>query len=342
MTASGDVVARHDVVVLGSGAAGLTAALAAAAGGADVGLYEKADLLGGTTAISGGIVWVPGNHLMDEGERAGDAAAALNYLRALAGDALDEPVAEALMSAGPEMLRFVEASSPCRFRLLAGYPDYHPEVPGARAGGGRSLEPDLFDLSVLGAWAERIGFWDGEPRPVLLSETGFGGAVESPPRAVIADRKERGVCGMGEALVGSLLAGCLDAGVTVHTGARARRLVPANGRVSGVRFDAPAGEGTTGEVAVDARRGVVLATGGFEWNEALVRLFLRRPMDAPAGVPSNTGDGLDMAIEGRSGAGQHGAGLVGADGPHSRRRGVGIAPLSPRAGRANPSPVRSW
>ena len=188
-----------------------------------------------------------------------------------------------------------------RFRLLAGYPDYHPEMPGARPGGGRSLEPDLFDLSVLGEWAGQLRFWDGSPRPVFLSETSFGGATVPPPASVIAERRERGVCGMGEALVGSLLAGCLDAGVTVRTGARARQLVVVDGRVTGVRFDTPAAEGATGEVTagevtVDARRGVVLATGGFEWNEALVRAFLRGPMDTPAGVPTNTGDGLDMAI----------------------------------------------
>ena len=290
------------MVVLGSGAAGLTAALAAAAGGADVGLYEKADLLGGTTAISGGIVWVPGNHLMGVGDRGDDCAEALRYLRALAGDALDVPVAKALVSAGPEMLRFVESSSPCRFRLLAGYPDYHPDVPGARPGGGRSLEPELFDLAVLGEWARRLCLWDGLPRPVLLSETSFGGATVPPPASVVAERRERGVCGMGEALVGSLLAGCLDAGVTVRTGARARQLVVVDGRVTGVRFDTPAAEGATGEVTagevtVEARRGVILATGGFEWNEALVRAYLRGPMDTPAGVPTNTGDGLDMAID---------------------------------------------
>ena len=144
MTGSSSGVFSHDVVVLGSGAAGLTAALAAAAGGADVGLYEKADVLGGTTAISGGIVWVPGNHLMDgidAAERAADPAEALRYLRALAGDALDVVVAEALVAAGPEMLRFVEASSPCRFRLLAGYPDYHPDVLGSRPGAGRFWSP---------------------------------------------------------------------------------------------------------------------------------------------------------------------------------------------------------
>ena len=302
------------MVVLGSGAAGLTAALAAAASGAEVGLYEKSDLLGGTTAISGGIVWVPGNHLMDRSdgingidgidaaERDADPAEALRYLRALAGDALDVPVAEALVSAGPEMLRFTESASPCRFRLLAGYPDYHPDMPGARSGGGRSLEPDLFDLSVLGEWAGQLRFWDGSPRPVLLSETSFGGATAPPPASTVAERRERGVCGMGEALVGSLLAGCLDAGVTVRTGARARQLVVVDGLVTGVRFDTPAAEGATGEVTagevtVDARRGVILATGGFEWNEALVRAFLRGPMDTPAGVPTNTGDGLDMAID---------------------------------------------
>ena len=277
-------------MVLGSGAAGLTAALAAAVGGADVGLYEKAELLGGTTAISGGIVWVPGNHLMDPAVCGDDPTEALRYLQALAGEALDLPVAESFVSAGPAMLRFVEEASPCRFRLLAGYPDYHPEVPGARPAGGRSLEPDLFDLSVLGEWAGRLCFWDGEPRPVLLSETSYGGATEPPPASLIAGRRAQGVCGMGEALAGSLLAGCLDAGVAVRTGARARRLVISGGRVSGVTLETAAGELTVG-----ARRGVILATGGFEWNESLVRSHLRGPMEAPAGVPTNTGDGLEMA-----------------------------------------------
>ena len=280
------------MVVLGSGAAGLTAALAAAAGGADVALLEKADLLGGTTAISGGIVWVPGNHLMGAAGSDDDPAEALRYLLALAGDAIEPPLASTLVSEGPAMLRFVEGASPCRFRLLAGYPDYHPDIPGARPGGGRSLEPDLFDLSTLGEWTQRLRFWDGTPRPVLLSETSFGGATAPPVASVIAERRERGVCGMGEALAGSLLAGCLDAGVTVRTGARATRLLTSEGRVAGVRFDTAAGE-----VTVGARRGVILATGGFEWNEALVRAFLRGPMDAPAGVPTNTGDGLEMATD---------------------------------------------
>lgn len=300
MTTSGNVVARHDVVVLGSGAAGLTAALAAAANGAEVGLYEKADLLGGTTAISGGIVWVPGNHLMDHSERVGDRAEALRYLKVLAGDELDPAVAEAFVSAGPDMLRFVEGASPCRFRLLAGYPDYHPEVPGARPGGGRSLEPDLFDLSVLGEWAGRLRYWDGKPRPVLLSETSFGGSSTPPPAPLIAERRLRDLCGMGEALAGALLAGCLEVGVTVRTGLRARRLVTAGGRVTGARFDSPAPEAVVGKVdvggiCVAARRGVILATGGFEWNETRVRSHLRGSMNAPAGVPTNTGDGLEMA-----------------------------------------------
>ena len=342
----------HDVVVLGSGAAGLTAALAAAAGGADVGLYEKADLLGGTTAISGGIVWVPGNHLMEEiagidaAERDADAAEALRYLRALAGDALDGPVAEALVTTGPEMLRFVESSSPCRFRLLAGYPDYHPDVPGSRPGGGRSLEPELFDLSVLGEWAGRLCFWDGGARPVMLSETSFGGATESPPAAVIAERRERGICGMGEALVGSLLAGCLDAGVAVRTGARARQLVMAGGRVTGVRFGAPtAGVRTTedwaagaaaGEVTVGTRRGVILATGGFEWNETLVRSHLRGPMDAPAGVPTNTGDGLGMAIDAGAALGNMAQAWWAPMAHIPGEEAWGEPALPPRAGRAHP------
>lgn len=312
----------YDVVVVGSGAAGLTAALRAARS-ARVGLFEKTELVGGTSSISGGAVWIPNNHLMSEAGLSDSPRQALSYLESLASGSLVGDVAESFVRSAEEMLRFVESASPCRFRLLRGCPDYHPEAVGGCLE-GRSLEPRLFNLSSLGGWAERIRCYDGRPRPFLLSEMPFGGGAERVPEAVVRARMEGGLCGMGEALVGSLLSGCLAAGVSVHTEFAMTELcleeegaggaagaggpegagdsagqggsgVAGDGRsprVVGVRFAAP-----SGEVFVRAKRGVILATGGFEWNKELVRSFLRGPMLAPAGVPSNVGDGLTAALE---------------------------------------------
>ena len=119
-----------DVLVAGSGAAGLTAALAAAANGSSVLLVERAEHLGGTTALSGGRVWVPGNHLQD-----GDSlAAAQGYLAGVFSGRYPE-MTETFLRTAPEMLRFVESHSAHRFAACPGYPDYHQGRPGATTGG---------------------------------------------------------------------------------------------------------------------------------------------------------------------------------------------------------------
>jgi succinate dehydrogenase/fumarate reductase flavoprotein subunit len=126
---------------------------------------------------------------------------------------------------------------------------------------------------------------------MMLGETPLGGSTEMPAPSVVAERVARGQNGMGLGLVGALLKACLDRGVRVHVGTRAEQLITADGCVSGVQLRSP-----DGAIDVEARRGVILATGGFEWNEELCRAFLRGPMTAPAGSPDNTGDGLEMAM----------------------------------------------
>ncbi len=124
-----------------------------------------------------------------------------------------------------------------------------------------------------------------------VAETPTGGGTGVIAPEVLAEREADEVEGLGRALVGSLLAGCLEQGVTPETGVRGTRLVVADGVVTGVEVtDA---DGTTRTVSAGA---VVIATGGFEYDEDLVRDFLRGPMRLPAGVPTNTGDGLRMAM----------------------------------------------
>ena len=279
-----------DVVVLGTGAAGLVAAATATEAGASVGLFERSGLVGGTTAMSGGVVWMPGNHHMSEVGATDSREDALAYLQSLSLGYLDLEVAEAFVDEGPGALRWLEAHTPCRFFVVDGYPDYHPEHPGGRPTGGRSLDNRVFSFDELGDWAALVRNQRG-PTPTTLSDTPTGGATEPPDPAMIADRVSRHENGLGLALVGGLLKACLDRGIEPQLDHRATELVVERGRVRGVRFATPGGART-----VAARRAVVLATGGFEWDGALTRTYLRGPMTAPASTPTNTGDGLRMAV----------------------------------------------
>ncbi len=280
-----------DVVVLGSGVAGLVAALAAHDQGADVALYEKSSLIGGTTAMSGGIIWMPNNHLQDDHGIADSREAALAYLDALSLDMIDSDMAAAFVDNGPQALRYVHENTPCEFSLLATYPDYHPEHPGGLPNGGRSVDNLVFPYPTLGEWAGKIRNQRGA-MPVALGETPLGGATSAPDPALIGERIANGENGMGLALVGGLLRACLDRGIEPHLESRATELLLDDGAVVGVRISSG---GETRDVA--ANHGVVVATGGFEFNEELTRSFLRGPMTGPAGSPENTGDGLVMAIE---------------------------------------------
>ncbi|HEX7034204.1 MAG TPA: FAD-dependent oxidoreductase [Pseudomonadales bacterium] len=283
----------YDVVVLGSGGAGLTAALKAHDEGARVIVFEKADKVGGTTAWSGGMIWIPNNHHMAALGIPDSRDEALAYLSSLSHDLIDPELAAAFVDTGPEMVRWLEANTPVRFRVVEGFPDYHPEHPHGKPGGGRSLECPLFSYHELGAWRDRVtvGHHYGKA-PVVMAESPLGSAVPRPvPPEEIARRTAEDLRGCGQALVGRLLKGCLDRDIEIATETRAVALCVEEGGVGGVTL-----EGPSGRFEVRARGGVVLATGGFEWDPDLVRSFLRGPMTSPVSIPTNTGDGLRMVM----------------------------------------------
>jgi 3-oxosteroid 1-dehydrogenase len=290
-------VDEYDVVVLGTGAAGLTAALAAHAEGARVGLFEKADLVGGTSAWSGGMVWIPLNHHMAEIGIEDDREQVLAYLESLSHGLIDPSLAAALVDAGPGVVAWLEANTPAQFQIIKDFPDYHPEHPGASRGGGRSMECPLFPYADLGEWQHRVTVGPQLSGNILMSETSLGrGAPGGVPAAEMERRRVRDERGAGQGLVGALLKGCLDRGIVPVTGARAVRLLTEGSAVVGVELETAAGRQD-----VAARGGVVLATGGFEWDPDLVKAFVRGPLVRSASVPTNTGDGLRMAM--RIGAG---------------------------------------
>jgi 3-oxosteroid 1-dehydrogenase len=283
-----------DVIVLGTGAAGLTAAIVAAEGGATVGVFEKADLVGGTTAWSGGQVWVPNNPHMPEVGVSDSREQALTYIMSLSRNMLSRELVEAYVDAGPEMVSLLEAKTPVQFYAVPGMPDYHPEFPGGSIGGGRTMECPIYPFDELGAWAAKV-----TPSPyftnphITMSETPLGKAVPEPPsNEELARRAVRNERGCGQALTGRLLRACLDRGIEPRTSWSGTGLIIEDGAVVGVTFDTPAGE-----VRVRARRGVIMASGGFEWDADLCRAFLRGPMSHPVSIETNTGDALRMSMK---------------------------------------------
>lgn len=288
-----------DVVVLGTGAAGLTAAFSAARAGARVGLYEKSDLVGGTTAWSGGQVWIPMNPHQEAIAVTDSFDDAFTYLMSLSRGLLEERLVRAYLEAGPEMVRHLDEHGGTEFYAVPDFPDYHPEFPGGKPGGGRTVETPLISFKEeLGEWAALVTRTPYYPTQHLaMGETPLG-AVNPPQLSAeeMQRRVDRDLRGSGQALVGRLLRACLRLGVEPQVASRARELVleegPHGRQVVGVRLETPAGE-----VTARATKGVVLACGGFEWNADYRRAFLRGPLTHPVSVRTNTGDGLYMAMK---------------------------------------------
>ncbi len=165
MTDTASPQEHYDVVVLGSGAAGLTAALAAAHSGARVALFEKSELVGGTTALSGGVIWLPDNPVARAEGVEDSREDALTYLRSLSNDTMREEMLEAFVDTVDELVDWLETKTPVRLKLVAHYPDYHLEHPGGHPAGGRSLESHLVSTDPIGEWMDRLA---GEPRRMLI------------------------------------------------------------------------------------------------------------------------------------------------------------------------------
>ncbi len=282
-----------DVLVVGSGGAGLTAAVAAHDGGARVAVIERSDKIGGTTAVSGGVFWVPLNHHMADMDVDDSKQEAMTYIRRLAGQRFDEALVEAFLDCGQEMVRHLEEHTPLRF-VASDRPDYHPEFEGAKLS-GRALNVGLFEKKQLGKWGDRLRPAPIFNLPVTIGELAGLGVPSNPaklPVDVIQKRTEQGLIGCGNALIGGLLKGCLDSGIEPMLNTRGRKLVIENGCVVGVQT-----ERDGKQFDIRCGKGVVLATGGFEWNEKLRVQFLPGPLTHPNSPPFNEGDGLLMAMQ---------------------------------------------
>lgn len=309
-TASAEIFDREvDLLVFGAGAGGMTAALTGAIAGLDVLLCEKTDMVGGTTATSGGTTWVPGT--------AGAAAAgvpdrvedAAGFLRHVVGERGGDALRAAFLASGAATIAELEANSEVRFAAAQAHPDYL-DGPG-QAYGGRALGPVEFDGRRLGADFARVR----PPRDVFMGLGGMMvgraelGALLKPFAAVsnlrttlrLVLRQARDRLGhrrgtrllMGNALVGRLLLSLRQRGVPIWFDSPLADFIREDGRVVGAIVRTPGGPRR-----VRARAGVVLATGGIGWSPALrARLFPAQVGPLSQSPTDNTGDGITLALE---------------------------------------------
>ena len=293
--------AEVDVVVAGSGAAGMTAALTAAHLGLSVLVIEKTGFFGGSTARSGGGIWAPGNTVLRDAGVTDTPEQARAYL-AYVASGVPAGRREALIEHGPDMLSLVLAMTPLRFAWVPGYADYYPEAPGGLAA-GRSIEPVPLDGRVLGAELAHLGR-PYLPSPVAITQAEYRWlSLGRHPRAVsaglrVAARAARTrllghrMLSLGQALAAGLRAGLLASSVPVWLDTPLTGLEVRDGRVTGVRAT------RGGEPAlIRARRGVLVASGGFERNEEMRRRYQRAGSEWTTGAAGNTGDGIRAGLE---------------------------------------------
>ena len=285
-----------DVVVVGSGGAALTAATMASDAGAEVLVIEKADMLGGTTAVSGGGVWLPGNHVMAAAGIEDSREDALAYIRRVTGGSAPDPeLLEVFVDTAPEVLRYLEDHTPLETHISP-LPDYYWPwgIPGNRPMPARCVEANPYPVrKELPEWADRL-----VSRGTLMSlgtaTTLTEDFMPKTPELLeeLARREAEDIRPKGAALIARLFKGLLERGVECLLETPARHLVVDElGVVIGVNA-----EHQGAPVRIGARKGVVLACGGFEWNPELVRGHIGYDVK-PLSPPNNTGDGLVMATE---------------------------------------------
>ncbi|MGB1563865.1 MAG: FAD-dependent oxidoreductase [Sinimarinibacterium flocculans] len=277
MDGNGSVSHAFDFVIVGSGAGSMCAALALRAAGKRVVVLEKTGLVGGTTALSGGVMWIPANRFMKDAGIDDSAAQAMAYLDAVVGDREDMPAASrerrrTFVDQAPRMLDFLVAQG-LKLRRIPSWPDYY-DAPGASVP-GRAVVSELFDVRQLGEWRAKLrpGF---VPLPAHLDEAmqlplikRSGAAKKVLLRVLgraIADKLTgRARRTAGEALQGQLLHAALKAGVDIRLDAPVSELIVDDGRVRGVVAQI---DGKPQRLA--AALGVLLSAGGFARNQQML------------------------------------------------------------------------
>ncbi|WP_083686056.1 FAD-dependent oxidoreductase [Rhodoferax koreensis] len=309
-SSSAPIATHCDLLVIGSGAGGLSAAVTAAHLGLKVLVVEKEAQYGGTTAWSGGWMWIPRNPLAVAAGIVEDPSAPLAYLRRELGAHFDEARAQAFLENGPRMVEFFQANTALRFIDGNGIPDFHGRTPDAGLGGRsvcaapfdghrlgdkiHALKPPLYETTLWGmgiaSGAELRHFLNAMRKPASFWHVTK--LVLRHWRDLLLHRRGMRLVN-GNALAAALAASAFEAGVEIHVNSPARRLLMSQGRAVGAVVGSAGGD-----VGIQARCGVVLACGGFPFDAARAKALLPH---APTGTEhwsaasrGNTGDGLRL------------------------------------------------
>lgn len=298
---------EYDVVVVGSGGGGMTAALCAHAQGLKTVLVEKADKYGGTSAVSGGGIWIPCNDDIAKTGGSDSYEEALTYLKTVIGDEVPQNRIEAYLKNAPEMVRYMAKTFGVVYHNVPKYPDYYPNKPGGKAG-WRSMQPVEFDAKLLGAEFDnqresfkgtllmgRIGMDQIEAHTLFSRGKGWIWLTVKMllkywldigwRRKTHRDRRQV----LGQAMVSTLRYAMLQNNVPLQLKTGLSSLVEEGGRVVGAVV-----EQNGRKLRYKARRGVVLACGGFESNQQMRDQYLAKPtkVEWTAAPPVNHGDGI--------------------------------------------------
>ncbi len=263
-----------DLVAMGASSGGIAAVIHGHDLGLKTLLLEKSDYLGGGTALSGGVFWVPYNHIMLEQGYDDSKEEALLHVRSTSMGRHDEAVLNKFLDIGPEVIRYVTEKTPLKLAIEAS-PDYYADLPGGKKR-GRQIYSDPEIMIPLLTEAEK-------EHPLLTK-------VRPDPVPFFAGVREKWAEGRG--LIGGLVMGCIERGIEVITNVRGRQLIIEDGRVVGLKA-----ERDGKDFFVKAKKGVLLASGGYEWNPEMARKFMNVTNLRGMSPNSLEGDGHIMGME---------------------------------------------
>ncbi|WP_163892496.1 3-ketosteroid-delta-1-dehydrogenase [Mycolicibacterium hippocampi] len=296
-----------DLLVVGSGT-GMAAALAARERGLSVLIVEKSSVVGGSTARSGGALWLPASPVLAEAGAGDSAERAQTYLSSVVADTISTARASAFLANQAPTVEMLRRTTPMRLFWAKDYSDYHPEKPGGSAA-GRTCECRPLDTSILGEYRSRLrpGVMKASvPMPTTGADYRWLNLMARVPRKglpLVAKRLAQGIGGLllgrhyvagGQALAAALFSGVLRAGIPIWTDTTLTRVTTEGDRVTGAVV-----EQNGQDYTIAARRGVVLAAGGFDHSMGMRWKFQSEALESHAslGAETNTGDAIRIGQE---------------------------------------------